>query len=132
MGDRGFSLLEAVVATALILAVTAAAIALVEPNQAGFATELERADMQQRLRVAAGTLSRDLVMAGAGAYQGANRGALAHYFAPVRPYRHGLQPRRPGGDIQDRHHHGDVRSADRRANDPGHQRGQAGFRRTSA
>ena len=104
MGERGFSLLEAVVATALMLAVTAVAIALVEPDQAGFAAQLERADMQQRLRVAAGTLSRDLVMAGAGAYQGANRGSLAHYFAPVRPYRHGTSHDDPAG------HSGPTRS----------------------
>ena len=61
MGPRGFSVLEAVVAMALTLTITAVAIALVDPSQAAFAAELERADMQQRLRVAAGTLYKDLV-----------------------------------------------------------------------
>jgi hypothetical protein len=58
---------------ALMLAITGIAIALVDPGRASFETELESADMRQRLRVAAGTLYKDLVMAGAGAYQSGNR-----------------------------------------------------------
>ena len=38
------------------------------------------ADMQQRVRVAADTLTRDLAMAGAGAYMGGQQGPLIHYF----------------------------------------------------
>lgn len=100
MEQRGFSILEAVVAIALMLTVTAAAIALVDPGQAGFGTQLENADMHQRLRVAAGSLYNDLVMAGAGVYQGANRGSLAHYFAPVLPYRLGTNHDDPPGTVK--------------------------------
>ena len=89
MRQHGFSVLEAVVAMALILTVTAVAVALVDPARATFAPQLETADMQQRLRVAAGALYKDLVMAGAGAYQGAHRGPLVRYFAPILPYRRG-------------------------------------------
>ena len=87
MEQRGFSIVEAVVAIALMLTVTAAGLALVDQSQTGFAAQLEGADMQQRLRVAAGALYKDVVMVGAGGYQGANRGSLAAYFAPVLPYR---------------------------------------------
>jgi hypothetical protein len=89
MGERGFSLIEAVVATALTLVVTGAAFALVHPSEGQFALQTEAVDMQQRLRVAAGTLSSELMLAGAGADRGPNAGSLAYYFAPVRPYRHG-------------------------------------------
>src|SRR5262249_46659127 len=47
----------------------------------------EAADVQQRLRVAADTLFKDLAMAGAGAYLGSDVGSLGYYFAPVLPYR---------------------------------------------
>ena len=43
--------------------------------------------MQQRVRVAVDTLTRDLTMAGAGAYIGGHVGPLIHYFAPVMPFR---------------------------------------------
>jgi type II secretory pathway pseudopilin PulG len=87
MRPNGFSILEALVGIALMLTITAVAMALVDPASAD--VQLERTDMQQRLRVAAGALYKDLVMAGAGAYRGANRGALSYYFAPILPYRQG-------------------------------------------
>ena len=58
MGQRGFSLIEMAAATALTLTVTAVAFALIDPAQAGFAAQLEAADMQQRLRVAAAPCTR--------------------------------------------------------------------------
>src|SRR5204862_364555 len=78
MGEKGFSILETVIGIALLLTITGVAIALLDPGRASFATQLENADMQQRLRVAAGALYGDLVMAGAGAYQGGSRGSLSH------------------------------------------------------
>src|SRR6476661_4172698 len=89
MDQRGFSILEAVVA-----------IALVDSNEAGFSTQLESADMHQRLRVAAGSLFNDLVMAGAGVYQGAHGGSLAQYFAPILPYRQGTNHDDPPGTFK--------------------------------
>jgi hypothetical protein len=85
---------------ALLLTITGVAIALVEPGRASFATQLESADMQQRLRVAAGALYRDLVMAGAGSYQSANRGSLPHYFAAILPYRQGTNHDDPAGTFK--------------------------------
>jgi len=85
----GFSLLEAVIATGLMLMVTASVFQMMNPAQGSFAAEPEIADMQQRLRVGADTLSKDLVMAGAGAYLGTQVGSLGYYFAPVLPFRQG-------------------------------------------
>jgi hypothetical protein len=100
MEQRGFSIFEVVVAIALMLTVTAAVLALVDQSQTGFAAQLESADMQQRLRVAAATLYKDVVMAGAGGYQGANRGPLTYYFAPVLPYRQGTSHDDPAGTFK--------------------------------
>lgn len=85
----GFSLLEAVIATGLMLTVTASVFQMMNPAQGSFAAEPEIADMQQRLRVGADTLSKDLVMAGAGAYLGTQAGSLGYFFAPVLPFRQG-------------------------------------------
>lgn len=63
--DRGFSLVEMVVAMALALAVTTAALSLLNPNQMVFHVQPEALDMQQRIRVAADALIRDLTMASA-------------------------------------------------------------------
>ena len=89
-GARGFSLLEVVIAIGLTLLIVAAVLATVQPSHATFATGPEVADVQQRLRVAVDTLSRDLTMAGAGAYIGGHTGPLLSYFAPVLPFRQGL------------------------------------------
>ena len=59
MDQRGFSLIEMAAATALTLAVTAVAFAVIDPAQAGFAAQLEAPDMQQRLRAAAGPCTRN-------------------------------------------------------------------------
>ncbi len=57
----------------------------------------EAADVEQRLRVAADTLTRDLVMAGAGSYAGQGAGPLARYFPPIVPYRRGAVRDDPAG-----------------------------------
>jgi type II secretory pathway pseudopilin PulG len=62
--DRaGFTVLELVVAAALTLAVTAVVFAVVQHAPDGFAVQSEQSDMHQRLRVAAGTLTADLLEA---------------------------------------------------------------------
>lgn len=88
--EHGFSLLEVVFATALMLAVTGAVFAMLHPAQGAFAVEPERSDMQQRLRVAADALWRDLMMAGSGAYRGPHAGSLLYYLPPVLPFRQGV------------------------------------------
>jgi hypothetical protein len=67
------------------------------PSNGTFQAQPEASDMQQRMRVGVDTLSKDLVMAGAGAYIGSSAGALTNYFAPIMPYRTGsLNPDPPG------------------------------------
>jgi hypothetical protein len=81
-------------ATALTTAVLAGVLAVLHPARGAFQTAVEVADMQQRLRVAMDTLTRDLAMAGSGAYAAGRSGALVHTFAPVLPFRWGQS----GGD----------------------------------
>jgi type II secretory pathway pseudopilin PulG len=89
MEQHGHTILETVMAMAIVLMLAAVTLALADSGQAGFAAQGEAADIQQRLRVAIGALSKDLLMAGAGADYGADPGPLYYSFAPVLPYLHG-------------------------------------------
>lgn len=84
---RGFSLVEMLVSVGIMLAVTAGIFTVVNPARGTFQAQPELADMQQRLRVIADSLFKDLVGAGAD----------IHFFAPVLPMRRGpLNPDPPG------------------------------------
>jgi hypothetical protein len=85
----GFTIIEMLVATAIMMTVTGAIFALMNPAQGTYQAQPEASDMQQRLRVGVDTLTKDVIMAGAGTYMGANTGALYNFFAPVMPYRSG-------------------------------------------
>jgi prepilin-type N-terminal cleavage/methylation domain-containing protein len=85
----GFSLLEVLVATAIMLTVTGAVFTILNPAQGMFQAQPEVIDIQQRLRVGVDTLTRDLIMAGAGAYSGTQSGSLSGFFAPIQPSRQG-------------------------------------------
>jgi hypothetical protein len=98
--SKGYSLVETIMAMALTLAISAVVLVLVDLARASFAVQPEAADMQQRIRVAAGVLYKDIVMAGAGTTQGANVGPLIQYFAPVLPYRQGTNPDDPAGTFR--------------------------------
>ncbi len=87
--ESGFSLMELLVATGIMVAATAAVFSLLNPAQGAFQAQPEVSDLQQRLRVATDSLQKDLVMAGAGTYSGSATGALSFFFAPVLPYRLG-------------------------------------------
>lgn len=87
--SSGFSLVEMLVAIALLLAVVASVFSILDPAQGTFQAQGQVSDMQQRLRVGLDTLARDLVMAGAGLSAGAAAGPLTSHFAPVMPYRRG-------------------------------------------
>lgn len=87
--DAGFSLVELLLSTAIMLVVTGAVFSIVNPAHDTSRVQPEMADMQQRMRVGADMLYKDLVMAGAGVYQGASSGSLMKYFAPILPYRTG-------------------------------------------
>ena len=67
--QAGFTLIEALIATLVMVTVTAGVFAVLDPSHGILRTQPEVADMQQRLRVGVDTLSHDLVMAGAGALQ---------------------------------------------------------------
>src|SRR5438876_7364615 len=95
--EAGFSLLEVLVSTAIMLVVTAGIFSMLNPAQGAYSQEPEVTDMQQRLRVSSDTMYKDLVMAGAGTYSGQQAGSLGNFFAPIAPYRMGLvQPDAPG------------------------------------
>jgi prepilin-type N-terminal cleavage/methylation domain-containing protein len=89
--DAGFSLIESLVATALLLVITGSVFALANPGTETSQTQPEAMDMQQRARIAVDLLSRDMFMAGAGLYSGPSVGALSNYFAPIVPRKMGLQ-----------------------------------------
>ena len=89
---RGFSFVELVVSMAIVLAVTGGMFGVISSIRGVLEIDLERADMQQRARMSADSLFRDLVMAGAGAYAPA-----------VAPYRRGASnPDAPGSAFADR------------------------------
>ena len=87
--EAGFTLIEMLMASAIMVVVTGAVFALLNPANGTFRREPEQADVQQRVRVGVDSLTKDLIMAGAGTYMGAGAGALDNFFAPVMPYRRG-------------------------------------------
>jgi type II secretory pathway pseudopilin PulG len=96
----GFTLVEVLMAMSIVLCVMASTLTIVSSLQRRFAGEGERADMQQRVRVASDALYRDLVMAGAGAYQGAHSGPLDFFVASVMPFRQGSIAADPPGTFK--------------------------------
>ena len=95
--EHGFSLIEMTVAMGLMIVVTGSIFSLLNPGQGNFVAEPEVADMQQRTRLAADRLYKDLIMVGSGSYAGDNPMALSYFFAPVMPFRQGrLQDDPPG------------------------------------
>ena len=97
-GERGFSIVEMLIATVIMMAVTAATFGLMNPAHGMFIAQPEVSDMQQRLRIAVDTLQKDLLMAGAGTYSGNNKlGSLGNYVATILPDREGnVSPDPPG------------------------------------
>ncbi len=84
--DAGFTMVELLVSSLIMLVVTSAIFSLVNPSQGTFQVQPEVSDLQQRLRVGIDTLQKDLVMAGAGTYNGESAGALSYFIAPIMPY----------------------------------------------
>lgn len=89
---RGFSFIELVVSMAIMLAITGSMFELVQAARHAFEVDLERAEMQQRMRVSMDAVFRDLVMAGAGLQTPA-----------IAPFRRGVaNPDLPGSAFRDR------------------------------
>lgn len=83
------TLAELLVASGVLLAVTAVAGTAAVRAQLTFRAQPEVADMQQRLRVGASAIGRDLLMAGAGPMTTAFAGPLVRQLPPIAPYRRG-------------------------------------------
>jgi prepilin-type N-terminal cleavage/methylation domain-containing protein len=86
---KGFTLVELLVAMVIVVAVMAAVLAVIDPVQVMYRSQPEMADMHQRLRVVADTLTRALGEAGRGVDGGAIGGPLVRVLPPVMPYRVG-------------------------------------------
>lgn len=94
--QAGFTLLELLMSLGLMLVVVGSIFAVVDPSRSISKAQPEVSDMQERMRVAADTLKRDLLMAGAGTYTGSAlqqemAGALANFFPPILPRRTGTK-----------------------------------------
>ncbi len=87
--SAGFTLIEVLISTVIVLTVTAAVFSVLDPARGLFQAQPEMTDIQQRLRVGVDALTHDLAMAGAGAYFGPQSGGLIGYFAPILPFRQG-------------------------------------------
>ena len=97
--DDGFTILEMLVASAIVLTITGVVFHLMDPAQASFQAQPEIADLQQRLRVGVEALRRELLMAGAGTAAGPVAGPLSGYFAPMVPYRAGDRRNDPDAGV---------------------------------
>jgi len=98
--ERGFSLVELLVAMSLMLIVVSSVFQALHPARGAFRIEPEAADLQQRLRVAADALSRDLMAAGSGLSQGTTPGPLVDFVAPILPLRQGRKNADPPGTFK--------------------------------
>lgn len=87
--DAGVTLVELLIASALMLAVSAAALAALDRARLLFDAQPEAADVQQRLRVAHDSLYDAIGRAGAGVPFGPLAGSLSAVLPPVVPYRRG-------------------------------------------
>jgi hypothetical protein len=99
--EAGFSIVEMLIATVIMMAVTGATFQLMNPAHGMFAAQPEVSDMQQRLRIAVETLQKDLLMAGGGTYSGNNKlGSLGNYVATILPDREGNIAADPPGTFK--------------------------------
>ena len=87
--EAGYSLVELLISSAIMITITGAIFNLVNPAQGSSQTTPEISDLQQRVRVGSDFLFKELIMSGAGTYQGPVRGALVNFFAPIIPRRLG-------------------------------------------
>lgn len=87
--QAGYSLIELLISSAIMITITGAIFSLVNPSQGTSQTAPEISDLQQRSRVGSDVLFKELIMSGAGTYQGPVRGALVNFFAPIMPRRVG-------------------------------------------
>jgi hypothetical protein len=102
-GEAGFSLVELLISTAIMLTVTGAIFTVMSPAQGNSQAQPEVADIQQRMRIGTDVLFKELIITGAGPYQGPVTGSLIGFFAPILPRRVGdvsPDPTRGAGSYQ--------------------------------
>jgi prepilin-type N-terminal cleavage/methylation domain-containing protein len=87
----GFSLIELLVAIAIATATCSVLFHFAAADQRMARAQSEAADLQQRMRVAADMIQRDLIMAGAGLAHGSDAGPLVNYLPPIVPARTGTR-----------------------------------------
>jgi len=85
VSERGYSIVELLISTAIMLAVVGSVCEIMSPAHATAVIQAEMQDMQQRARVVADRFTHDLSLAGAGPTSGSRRGPLMRYFAPILP-----------------------------------------------
>lgn len=83
--DRGFTLVETIVAAGMLVALTAVTIELARGARTASAVVGEMADVHQRLRVAADAIQHDLLIAGSGSADPSAGGPLTRYLPAIRP-----------------------------------------------
>jgi prepilin-type N-terminal cleavage/methylation domain-containing protein len=82
---RGFTLVELLVAMAVMVTFSGALMSLILAGQTLARVQPEAADLQQRARIALQTLGAELARAGAGLDRGPQAGPLVRYFPPIGP-----------------------------------------------
>ena len=81
----GFSLVEVLIAMAVMVTFTGALMSLILAGETIARMQPEAADVQQRARIVLQTLGAELALAGAGLDSGPQAGPLSRYFAPIGP-----------------------------------------------
>lgn len=95
--QRGFSLIELLVAAAVFTSAAALLFHFASRSQGLSASQPEAADVNQRLRVAVAMMQRDLINAGAGPVHGLAGRTLANHLPPIVPARTGARAADPEG-----------------------------------
>jgi hypothetical protein len=96
-GTRGFTVVELVMAAAILMVITAALLQFASMTARLAHVQGDLADMSQRGRVAAAALYHDLLMAGAGPWHGGSAGSVGDRVPAVRPHRAG--PKLPDPEL---------------------------------
>ena len=112
-GERGFSLVELLIASMIFACAAGLLFGFITSAQRAGRAQPDAADVNQRLRVAAAAIERDLVAAGTSSAVGAVH--LANYMPPIRPARTGAN----GADGEFQASHKYAEAAEVLATQPG-------------